>query len=246
MTAAVLVSCEHATCAVPGGQRVIFEGREDELHSAAGWEAGALNLAQGFAMAFRTPPVHGEITKLLIDLEAGEDARWGKYSEELSDHSRERFAERMWKGYRTTLRQRIEEDLRRHDAVVHVFVHVADANAGQVNLRVPENSPYAAGIATKWASQVRQEHLESSMILGNIPGALIHELAADFPADRYAPIRLEVAPEYFLEGRPLRWEACKKAVIRALDEVLRADAASIKDCGVDSGMDCVTPQHDNA
>lgn len=220
MTSSVLVSCEHATCAVPGGQRAIFEGREDELHSEAGWEPGALNLAQGFAMAFRTPIVHGEITRLLIDLEAGEAAKWGKYADEISDQSRERFGERMWKGYRATLRQRIKEDLRRHDAVVHVLVHVAGANAGCVNMRVPDGSELAENVADKWASAVRQEHLESSCVKGNIPGALIQELAAEFPADRYAPIRLEVAPGYFLEGKPMRWEACKKVVIKGLEGVL--------------------------
>lgn len=220
MNTAVLVSCEHATCAVPGGQRAIFEGREDELHSEAGWEAGALNLAQGFAMAFRTPLVHGEITRLLIDLEAGEDEKWGKYAAEISEQSRERFAERMWKGYRATLRQRIEEDLRRHDAVIHVFAHVSRAKPGCVNLRVPDGSALASDLAAAWAGAVRQEHLEPSFLKGDIPGALMRELASGYPSDRYAPIRLEVAPGYFLEGKPMRWEACKKALIKGLEGVM--------------------------
>ena len=225
MRMAVLVSCEHATCAVPGGQRSIFEGREDELHSLAGWEAGALNLAQGFAMTFRTPLVHGEITRLLIDLEAGEGARWSKYAAELSEPARERFAERMWKGYRATLRQRIEEDLSRHDAVVHLFVHLADAAAGCVNMRVPVGSTLAADIGEEWARAVRQENIASSCVKGNVPGALIQELAAYFAPDRYAQIRLEVAPEYFLEGKPMRWETFKKALIKGFEGVLSARRA---------------------
>jgi len=217
----VLVSCEYATCTVPGGQRAIFEGREDELHSEAGWEPGALNLAQAFAMAFRTPVVHGEITRLLIDLEAGEDERWGKYATEISEQARERFGERMWKGYRTTLRQRIEEDLRRHDAVVHLFVHVTGTEAGCVNLRVLESPTLAADVAAKWATAVSQQHLAASCVPGNIPGALLHELATGFDAERYAPIRMEVAPEYFLEGKPMRWDDLKKALIKGLEATLR-------------------------
>ncbi|MFU8894258.1 MAG: N-formylglutamate amidohydrolase [Luteolibacter sp.] len=221
MTSSILVSCEHATCAVPGGQRAIFEGREDELHSEAGWEPGALNLAQGFAMAFRTPLVHGEITRLLIDLEADEETRWGKYADELSDQSRERFSERMWKGYRATLRQRIEEDLRRHDVVTHVFVHVIGSEAGRVTLRVPEGADFARRVAVAWADAIRREHLDSLCVTGGIPAGLVHELAAGFPADRYLPIRLEVAAAYFLEGRPLRWDACKTAVIKGLGDALQ-------------------------
>jgi len=220
MKISVLISCEHATCAVPGGQRAIFAGREDELHSEAGWEPGALNLAQAFAMAFRTPIVHGEITRLLIDLEAGEDSRWGKYADEISDQARERFGERMWQGYRKTLRQRIEEDLHRHDAVAHVFVHVSGANVGCVNLRVPDGSALAANVAAKWATAANQQHLTASCVTGNIPGALIQELADIFDAERYAPIRLEVAPGYFLEGKPLQWKSLKKTLINGLEDAL--------------------------
>ena len=222
MTKSVLVSCEHATCAVPGGQRAIFEGREDELHSLAGWEPGALNLAQGFAMAHRTPLVHGEITRLLIDLEADEDGRLSKYASELSEQTRERFVERMWKGYRATLRQRIEEDLRRHDAVIHVLAHTGGVEMGRVRMRVPVDSELAAKTAVDWADAVRQENLDASRETGNLPGNLIADLAAGFPPDRYAPIRLEVASEYFLDGRPMRWDACKKTLINGLGAALGA------------------------
>lgn len=216
----VLVSCEHATCAVPGGQRAIFEGREDELHSEAGWDPGALNLGQGFAMAFRTPLVYGEITRLLIDLEAGEDERWSEYAPQLSDQTRERFAEKVWKGHRTTLRQRIEEDLRRHDAVVHVLVHTGGIADGRVNMRVPSDAGLAADVAIQWANTVRHEHLDASRVTGDLPGTLIRELADAFPPDRYAPIRLEVASGFFLNGRPMRWEVCKKSLIKGLEAVL--------------------------
>ncbi len=214
MTTSVLVSCEYATCAVPGGQRSIFNGHEDELHSLAGWEPGALNLAQAFAMKCRTPLVHGEITRLLIDLEAGEDARWSDYSEKLTPQTRERFANRVWAGYRATLRQRIDEDLRRHDAVVHLLVHTGGIDPGRVNMRVPEHNHLAGEIATAWAAAAHQEHLDARMVAGDIPGSLIRELETASPVNRYAPIRLEVAGEYFLDGKPMRWEACKKSLIQ--------------------------------
>lgn len=220
MTKSVLISCEHATCTVPGAQRAIFEGHEDELQSPAGWEPGALNLAQAFAMMFRTPLVHGEITRLLIDLEAGEDARWSAYSEKLSDQTRERFTGRMWRGYRNTLRQRINEDLRRHDAVVHLFVHTGGLDAGRVNMRVLESPGLAADTAGKWADAVRQENLDAKHVTGDVPGSLIQELAATYGADRYAPIRLEVAAEYFLDGRPLRWDAFKKSLLQGFKSAL--------------------------
>ena len=65
---AFLFSCDHATCAVPEPYREIFRGSEEVVASTEGWEPGSLNLAQGFAMKFRTPLVHGDVTRLLIDL----------------------------------------------------------------------------------------------------------------------------------------------------------------------------------
>lgn len=220
----VLVSCEHATCAVPEAQRALFAGHEDELQSDAGWEPGALNLAQGFAMAFRTPLVYGEFTRLLVDLEADESARWSRYAKGLSEQARERFTERVWGGYRATLRQRITEDLRRHDAVVHVLAHTGGVSDGTVNLRVPHDGGLAARIAAAWAKSARAQALDARHLTGDIPGSLIRELAADFPPDRYAPVRLEVASGYFLEGSPMRWESCKKSIVAALREALQACA----------------------
>ena len=223
MKATVLVSCEHATCTVPGGQRALFEGREDELHSEAGWEPGALNLGQAFAMAFRTPILHGEITRLLIDLEADEESRWGKYAGDLPAQTRERFAAQMWSGYRTALAARIAEDLQRHDQVVHVLAHVTAAPPGRVVMRVPHDAPLARDCANAWAAAATAESLTCEVAAGDLPGDLISHLAARFDPTRYAPIRLEVASASFLEGRPMRWEPLKKRLIQGLQTVLEQD-----------------------
>jgi hypothetical protein len=217
----VLVSCEHATCAVPGGQKALFEGCEDELHSFAGWEPGALNLAQAIASRVRTQLVHGEITRLLIDLEAGGDDRWTpRYADQLSEPAKERFASHLWEGYRNTLRQRIEEDLRRHDCVVHVLVHTGGPESGRAILRVPEGNADAAAIAGRWAKAASRDGLKVAVAEGGLPGTLVAALAAAHPSNRYAPIRLEVAPGYFLDGKPLRWEECKKSLIAGLEVAL--------------------------
>jgi len=217
---ALLVSCENATCAVPTGQRTLFDGREDELHSEAGWEPGALNLAQAISMAFRTPLVHGEITRLILDLEAPIASMWGKDAEAISAPTRERLAERLRHGYRKTLRTRIGEDLQRHDAVVHVLVHVVSIAPGKVVMRVPESSSISSRIAESWAEGVQQECLHATVVAGGDPGDLIAETQSHFSAGAYAPIRLEVDSGYFLNGQPMRWDAFKKTLIQSLAAIL--------------------------
>ena len=52
-----LITCCHATCAIPDAQRELFKDYEDRVTSEEGWEPGALNLAQGLAMKLYTPLV---------------------------------------------------------------------------------------------------------------------------------------------------------------------------------------------
>ena len=85
---AFLFSCDNATCAVPEAYREIFRGSEEVVASTEGWEPGSLNLAQGFAMKFRTPLVHGDVTRLLIDFGNDGDARWSRFSLKLPETTR--------------------------------------------------------------------------------------------------------------------------------------------------------------
>ena len=122
---AFLFSCENATCAVPEAYREIFRGSEDVLTSKEGWEPGSLNLAQGFSMRFRTPLVHGDVTRLLIDLQKDGDERWSRFSLKLPEATRVKVADRHQRPFRAALNQRIAEDLRRHEALLHVELKVA-------------------------------------------------------------------------------------------------------------------------
>lgn len=217
---ALLVTCEHATCTVPGAQRSVFEGREDELHSEAGWEPGALNLAQAISIAFRTPIIHGEITRLILDLEATESEMWGKYAESISPPTRDRMAERLRNGYRNHIRQRIHEDLHRHDAVVHLLVHVMQSAPGRIAMRVPDQAINTHQIATRWATAIHAPMLQPIVIHGGFPGDLVAETMRHFDPERYLPIRLEVDSSSFIQGKPLRWDECKKQLITSLATTL--------------------------
>ena len=115
---AYLFSCEHANCAVPEAYRELFRGSEEVVGSEEGWEPGSLNLAQAFSMKFRTPLVHGDVTRLLIDLEKDGDARWSRFSMRLPEATRAKVADRHERPFRASLLQRIAEDLRRHAVVL--------------------------------------------------------------------------------------------------------------------------------
>ncbi|KAB2638287.1 MAG: hypothetical protein DVB25_08150 [Verrucomicrobia bacterium] len=216
---ALLFSCEYATCAVPEAYREIFRGAEDEVASPAGWDPGALNLAQGFSMKFRTPLVHGQRTRLLIDLDASGEARWSRFAMAIPEAGRLKLVEREEMAYRASLRQRIEDDLRRQLATLHVMVRTMDGQEGQVILETFAAGGLGENLATAWRDALLPLGLDVSHRKGVLDSALAADLGGQFPAERYGLLRLKVAQAFFLEGRPWRWETLKKSLFESLAAV---------------------------
>ena len=213
---AYLFSCEHATCTVPEAYREYFCGSEEVLSSNEGWEPGALNLSQAFAMGFRTPLVYGDVTRLLIDLEKDGDARWSRFSSKIAESIRLRIEDRHERLFRQQLRQRIAEDLRRYDSVVHVMVHTDAGSEGLVTLATPKKSVLAESLAEEWCSRLCARAVNAKCEQEADIGAFGAVLASENDPTRYAQIRLVVSQSFFLDGKPLRWETIKKILLDTL------------------------------
>lgn len=213
---ALLFSCANATCAVPEAHRELFHGSEDAVASAEGWEPGSLNLAQAFSMKFRTPLVHGDVTRLLIDLEKDGAERWSRFSLQLPEATRSKLVDRHDRPFRALLVQRIGEDLRRHAAVWHVLVHTSPDIDGRVLLETPAAAPLAESCAAAWRGRLHAAEMDVLHFRNLQPNAMEAFLAREFSADQYAQIRLTVSQSFFLEGRPWRWEKVKKVVLESL------------------------------
>jgi hypothetical protein len=216
---AFLFSCDHATCAVPEPYREIFRGAEDVVASTEGWEPGSLNLAQGFAMKFRTPLVHGDVTRLLIDFGKDGDARWSRFSVKLPEATRVKVVDRHERPYRLALSQRIAEDLRRHDSLLHVMIHTDPTTDGRVILETPAKAELAEKFAAAWRNRLAAADLDVRHVREVELSALGAYLATAFPSGHYAQVRLAVSQTFFLEGRPWRWETMKKLLLESLAQV---------------------------
>jgi hypothetical protein len=216
----LLISCEHATCAVPEAYRDLFRGSEEVVASAEGWRPGSLNLAQGMAIRFRTPLVHGDVTRLLIDLEEDGDARWSRFSSTLPESSRAKLVDRHERPYRALLKQRVGEDLRRHDEVLHVFVHTGAVPDGSVILANAQGCARSEALANAWGDLLRSPGLSLQRQRPERLRPLVEDMRGAFPDERYAPVRLEVAEGFFLNGSPWKWEDLKKHLYGTLATVL--------------------------
>ena len=212
-----LFSCEHATCAVPEAFRETFKGSEEIVTSIKGWDPGALNLAQGFSMKFRTPLVHGDVTRLLIDLNEDGDLRWSNFSGKLPEATRAKLVDRHERPYRLALRSRVTEDLTRNHRVLHVMIHTEEG--GPELLLEMVRDGFAREVADGWRSGLSANGVEMRVM--KIDGSgLMERLVVNYPEDRYGLLRLKVPQSYFLEGKPLRWETLKKFLLSSLSQVV--------------------------
>lgn len=219
-----VISCCHATCAVPEAWRELFRGSEDCVQSPDGWDPGSLNLAQAFSMRWRTPLVHGDVTRLIIDLEQDGDARWSRFSATLPEATRIKLAERHEKPFRDVLALRINDALPRHPSVLHLMVRTEAGGEGRIALETQPGAVRAETVAAVWRKALASSGLDVRHHSNEVGPPLAAWLAGRFPADRYAQIRLTVSQSFFLEGRPMKWEPLKKMLLETFDTSLAAGA----------------------
>jgi hypothetical protein len=218
-----LISCTHATCAVPEAYRELFKGAEDAVASTDGWEPGALNLAQAFSMKFHTPLVHGDVTRLLIDLDHDGDSRWSAFSGKLPEATRAKLVDRHERLFRAQLVQRIQDAARRHQPLLHVMIHSSPELDGRVLLESFPGNRAAEDLASAWRGHLRAANIEVMHLQNASPTALEGFLAGVAGTAAYVPVRLGVAQSFFLEGRPRRWEETKKLLLDSLTRALADD-----------------------
>lgn len=210
-----LITCSNATCAIPEAQREFFKGSEDLVTSTEGWEPGALNLAQGLAMKFSTPLIHGDVTRLLIDFNEAGDKRWSKISIKLPEATRAKLVDRHEKKFRQAIENRMEEDLKRNDHVLHLIIHTAPIADGKITFE-HAGTPTAGKISDIAVKALPSSEVDSSSrpLTGKTP--FTNWMLEKYPSEKYGIIRITVSQSFFLKSLPMRWETIKKAIIQSL------------------------------
>ncbi|MGJ8642366.1 MAG: hypothetical protein ACSHX9_03075 [Luteolibacter sp.] len=210
-----LITCNHATCALPEAQRALFKGSEDLVHSTEGWEPGSLNLAQGLAMKFSTPLIHGDVSRLLIDLDHDGKKRWSKISAKLPEPTKAKLVERHELKFRHAIEARLAEDLKRREAVVHFIIHTAPIEDGKITFE-HAGSALAEKVATNAEKQMPSSEVSSSCTPLMDKTAFIRWMLESYPDKKYGLIRITISQSFFMKSVPMRWETIKKALIMAL------------------------------
>ncbi|MFD2256513.1 hypothetical protein ACFSSA_07490 [Luteolibacter algae] len=212
-----LITCSNATCAVPEANRELFKGSEDRVTSTEGWEPGSLNLAQGLAMKFSTPLIHGDVTRLLINLDEEGDSLWSTISEKLPEPNRQKLIDRHLMKFRQAIESRVNEDLKRHDLILHLIIHTAPIADGAIIFEHAGASQ--AGIyAEKIVTQLPAKEIQVTCRKLSDKTPFISWLLESFPNEKYGLIRITVSQSFFMKSVPMRWETIKKSLIKAIHD----------------------------
>ncbi len=228
MSIPLVLTCEHATCAVPEAFREIFHGEDDTLTSHRGWDPGALNLAQHLSREFRTPLLHGDITRLLVEINRppGHPDIFSEFALRLQEQRREGLLKRHYQPYLDSLRNRIADPLTRHPTVLHLSVHTFtrtyDGAPRTTDIGILFDPARTAEVtfANHWLAALRTTAPDlavdpNSPYAGTDP-SLTSLLRTEFPDTAYLGIELEVCQSFFLDSSPLRWDPLRKLITSTL------------------------------
>lgn len=212
-------TCESAVCSIPEWHRAGLKESEEVITSSKGWSPGALNLAQGLASRLQSPLLHGEMSRLIIDLSKHpEDKdRWSSLSMGFTPDQRQRLDDRQKKQYLDTLVQRAEDALRRKDEVIHLSVDTRpDMEDTWITFSYDTRRSSEADWARQWSAAIRDSLPEAVIREEGTPTrSLAGYLRTRFPT-RFSSVRITANQSAFLDGNPIKWLELKKALIETV------------------------------
>lgn len=122
---ALLLTCEHASRALPAAYRGLRAGHARLLDSHRGWDPGALAIARALARDLDAPLIAGDVTRLLVDLNrsAHNPAVIGALGRGLPPEARHRLLEAWHRPHWARVRAAIAGARASGRPVLHVGVH---------------------------------------------------------------------------------------------------------------------------
>lgn len=225
MIPAIILSCEHASNHVPGKYQVLFADAEADIQSHRGWDPGALELARQLQALSHMPVLHGEVTRLLIEINRSVDnpELWSEYTTHLSQKEKRSLIDTYYHPYLLQLSNRIKSTIHSGQHALHVSVHsftpVWHEKPRTVDIGIlfdpqrTEESNYAHA----WIDALK-EALPALRIIPNAPYAgtddgLTTILRKQFSPDKYSGIEIEVSQALFAHPE---WEQQKNTIADTL------------------------------
>lgn len=229
-TARLLLTCEHASNAVPSRWAHCFSSppAQSALALHRGWDPGASELALAFAVAVSAPCVTGICSRLLVDLNRSPDHPqfWSEFTCGLPPAEKAEIVQTVYDPFRATCRAWIESRLfESPEPVFHLSVHsftpVLDGVVREADIGILYDParPLETRWAAEWESALRSR-VPHWRVRHNDPYLGIDDghttsLRKVFGPQAYAGIELEIN-QCLAFGDPLAWKDARRHLVKAL------------------------------
>lgn len=227
---ALLLTCEHASAALPARLRHALPGHEAESRTHRAYDIGALPVARALAGELRAPLIVGTVSRLVVDLNRSptHPKVVGASFRQLPRREREALLAAYhtphWEAVRAAL-----DDLRGRRVLhlgVHSFTPVLVDEAGRRHVRTADLAllydaarPEERAVAQRWLEALRQEapglRLRRNYPYRGRDDGLTTATRRRLPASRYLGFELEI-------NQSLLGNKAPPALVEALVNGLRA------------------------
>jgi len=221
MRTRLLISCEHASNAIPASYRELFRGQQQKLASHQGLDIGALAAARLIARQHAAGLHAAQWSRLLVDLNRslGHPRLFSTISRELPAKVRERILAQYYHPWRQAVTGRISAFLAAGDRVLHISVHsFTPALDGHdrhcdIGLLYDPSRKREREFCASWRAALLA--LDPGLVVRrNYPyrgtaDGFVTALRREFPASRYSGVELEINQRFPL-GPAARWQQLQK------------------------------------
>jgi predicted N-formylglutamate amidohydrolase len=200
----LLLSCEHASPAVPRAYARHFRGQRALLATHRAYDLGAHEVARKLSRATGAPLFATRITRLVIDVNRtpGNPSMFSEFTRELPEAERRALQARYHTPHWQRVRAAVEHLLARGERVVHVGVHSftpvwnGAPREIDVGLLYDSTRPAERAFCDAWREALRRED-PSLRVRRNAPyrgvsDCLPTALRRELPPRRYLGLELEL------------------------------------------------------
>jgi len=233
VSARVVISCEHASAAVPARYEPLFRGAGTALRSHRGSDLGARMLARRLARKLGSPLVEARATRLLADpnRSLGHRHLFSEWTRKLDGDERERILSRFWRPHREAVERAVRKLARGRGAVAHISVHTfapvwnGKPREVDVGLLYDPRRARERSFASSWLAAVAGLRSDLSLrrnhpYRGSADGLTTHLRRVFEPTD-YLGIELEVSQRHPLGPAPA-WHRLQDELGQALETALES------------------------
>lgn len=199
-----IITCEHASNAVPPELRRAFAHARAALNSHRGWDIGALPIAEQLAAAHASPLFVGRWTRLAVDLNRSPSnpALLSEFTRKLPPDQRARLIADHYTPYRTAVGAHTAIAIKTHGRALHLSVHTfTPVMKGKprnldIGLLFDHRRTHERDLCERWRDAINGAH-PGLRVRFNLPyrGAsdgLTAHLRTIHSADAYTGVELEV------------------------------------------------------